>query len=72
MATDYKSIFSSKTFWGAVIMLLSFFIPKLTDVGAQAAWVDQITMMAGFVLAIVGRFTAKKPVTLTGGPPITK
>lgn len=70
--TDYKSIFTSKTFWGAVMMLLSFFLPKLSDTVAQDVWATQLTMMAGFVLAIVGRFTAEKKVTLTGGPPILK
>lgn len=70
--TDYKSIFTSKTFWGAVIMLLSFFVPKFSDAAAADTWATQLTMMAGFILAIVGRFTAKKQVTLTGGPPILK
>lgn len=67
--TDYKSILTSKTFYGALIMLLSFFIPKLTDIGAQSAWVDQLSMMAGFILTIVGRFTATKKVTITGDAP---
>lgn len=66
---DYKSIFSSKTFWGAVISLVGFFWTQLADVNTQAMYVDNIMMVVGFIITVWGRFSAKKPVTLTGAPP---
>lgn len=71
---EYKSIFASKTFWGAVVMLLSFFFPKLIpgdnpqDVVAHESLISQVGTFVGFLLAVYGRMRATKPVTLTGKP----
>lgn len=72
---EYKSIFASKTFWGAVVMLLSFFFPKLIpgdnaqDVTAHESLIAQVGTFVGFLLAVYGRMRATKPVTLTGNAP---
>lgn len=63
-----KSIFTSKTFWGAVISLLSLFVPKLfTAIGVTPDAATQYAVVAvGFILTIYGRFKADKQVTVTG------
>jgi hypothetical protein len=66
--SGYKSIFSSKTFWGALLSLLAMFIPKLQGIQLDSIW-PYVTAGIGFILTIVGRLTAKKQVTLTGTPP---
>jgi hypothetical protein len=67
-ATDYKSIFASKTFWGTLLTLLGFFIPKLAGYDLNSIW-PTATILIGGIIAIIGRFTAKSKVTLTGAPP---
>ena len=70
-STQVKSIFSSKTFYGAVIALLSVLFPHvyanlgITDANA-AALVDKIVGGFGGILAIYGRFSATQSVSLTG------
>jgi hypothetical protein len=72
---DSKSIFTSKTFWGAVISLLAQFVPHLfvmfgatSDAAGQAAVVGWAVTIIGFGWTVYGRFMANKPVTVTGGP----
>jgi uncharacterized membrane-anchored protein len=65
---DYKSIFASKTFWGALIAALGVIIPKAAGFDLNAIW-PVLTVIGGAIIAVIGRFTAKKQVTLTGAPP---
>jgi len=63
-----KSIFASKTFWGAlvsVIATLAGFANITIDTGLQAEIVGLITTIvgvAGGALAIYGRVVAKTPI----------
>jgi uncharacterized protein with HEPN domain len=65
---SYKSIFASKTFWGALIAMLGVVIPKFAGFDLNTVW-PVLTVVLGSILAIIGRFTAKKETTLTGQPP---
>jgi hypothetical protein len=68
-----KSIFSSTTFWGAVVSLFGVLAPgiyaKLFSGTAQTTIVTDIMTGIGFIMTIYGRFTAKQVVTLTGANP---
>lgn len=57
-----KSIFRSKTFWGAVVAVLPTVLPAF---GVDPGVVGQITTAAGAVLAVYGRATATEPVHVT-------
>lgn len=70
-----KSIFASKTFWGAVISLLSQVAPHLlvsigltpdaaTEYLAHIA--QEVLIVIGFALTIYGRYKANRSVSLTG------
>lgn len=61
-----KSIFASKTFWGAAIALLAtgLQLGGVTDVSGYA---NEVVTLLGCVLAIYGRLTATQTVSLTGG-----
>lgn len=68
METESKSIFTSKTFWGAIIAGLStlaaIFGVDITG-DQQATIVNGIAAVGGavgVVLTIYGRMTAKKPI----------
>lgn len=70
-----KSIFSSKTFYGAVVALVAIVFPgfyshALTAIGISdpGVIVDKIFGAVGAALAIYGRFTATAVTTLTGAP----
>ena len=71
---DVKSIFASKTIWGAILMfaptVLGFFGFTATEatgaINEVQAFVTHAVSFVGFVLTIWGRFTAKKALTLTG------
>ena len=67
---DTKSIFSSLTFWGAVLTVLGQFEPKVfTAIGADPNVVAQyITTAVGFAITVYGRWRASTAVTLTGAP----
>lgn len=63
-----KSIFASKTFWGAIIMaaspMLGIFGVELSD-GERTVLTDGLTVIGtaiGAVLTIVGRIKAKQPI----------
>jgi len=72
--TQAKSIFSSVTFWGAVLTALAIAVPSLTakfglttqNVSTDATW---IVGAISTVITIYGRFTSKQVVTLTGANP---
>ena len=68
-----KSIFLSKTVWGAVIALVATLFPHLFESVVAVLGVNDPTMLAaqivgalGAILAIIGRLTAKTQVTITG------
>lgn len=67
---DTKSIFASKTFWGAVLMLVSSVFAYFgIDFGAedQAKAACILGDVAGFALTIWGRIDAKKTVKIKKG-----
>jgi hypothetical protein len=68
-----KSIFSSTTFWGAIVSLFGVIAPgvytKLFGAAAQTTVVADIMTGLGFIMTVYGRFTAKQVVTLTGANP---
>jgi uncharacterized membrane protein len=70
---DTKSIFASRTFWGAVITVIAgLLLPHLgvkLDSDNALAIADQCAIAAGAALAIYGRVKATKRVTLTGNAP---
>jgi formate-dependent nitrite reductase membrane component NrfD len=66
--TSYKSVFASKTFWGAILSAAGVIVPKLAGFSLDSIW-PTATVIVGAVVAIIGRFTAKKKVTLTGSSP---
>lgn len=59
---ETKNIVASKTFWGALIQLLSAVsLSPAVDVSATAS---AFVMVIGFVLTVYGRIAAKKDITL--------
>jgi hypothetical protein len=72
----YKSILTSKTFWGAVVAVYAAVFPShvayllsLFGVTDQMMLAAKIVSVLGGVFSIYGRIAAKKLVTLTGKPP---
>lgn len=65
---DIKSIFASKTFWGAVISLLGQFVPNLfTLLGVTPdAVVQWVVVAIGFGLTVYGRYKATHQVSVSG------
>ena len=69
MTDETKSLFTSKTFWGAVITALSGAFPHfssllgITDVNSVA---NNIVTGIGFLFTVYGRISATAPVTITG------
>lgn len=69
--TEAKSIFSSVTFWGAILTALSIALPSLSakfgltsaTVSTDATW---IVGAIGTVITIYGRLRASQPATITG------
>lgn len=69
-----KSIFASKTFWGAVLTLIAGALAAsgkdiISDAEAQDA-AEWVAMLVGFVLTVIGRAKADRPVTVKGGSPL--
>ena len=71
-AGNAKSIFSSTTFWGSVVSLVSMLAPhvyaNIVGSATQTTVVATIVGVIGFLITVYGRFTATQPVTLTGKP----
>jgi hypothetical protein len=68
-----KSIFTSVTFWGAVVSVFAQAVPTIAaklgvTSGNSLAIAGDITTAIGFIITVYGRFTANQTVTLTGGP----
>lgn len=71
--TRPKPPWASKTMWGGIFIAASMGLSKLgIEVDPDTAtddWVAMIELamqLVGLVMVFVGRFTAKKTVTLTG------
>ena len=63
-----KSIFASKTFWGAAVTMLAQFTPQIfvwfgVTPDVTATWAVSAT---GFALAVYGRYKATKAVSVSG------
>lgn len=61
---DTKSFLASKTFWGGLIAVLAGFAGLIGFDPAQLPSADEIVAVIGGVIAIVGRFTATKAITV--------
>lgn len=71
---DSKPFWYSRTLWGGVMLVLALILGKFgVELGPdeQASFIDQIlgvieplSALVGSVLVVVGRFKAKKAVTL--------
>lgn len=70
--TQAKSIFTSVTFYGAVVSLVAQLAPhfyaNIVGSASQATVVATIVGVVGFIITVVGRFRAKQVVTFTGAP----
>lgn len=73
--TQAKSIFTSKTFWGALFALTSVLFPHTYEHLMAAIGINDPALISGKIVgffavmfAIYGRLAATQPVTLTGGP----
>lgn len=57
---QYKSLITSKTFWGSIIQLLGAVgLSPAVDVSVTAS---AIVLIVGFVMAVYGRIVAKKAI----------
>ena len=66
-----KSIFLSKSFWGTVLAAAPAVISVATGIDASREFgtvVDHGVPLVGAVLSIVGIFTRKQRISLTGAP----
>ncbi len=64
-----KSIFASKTFWGIVVMAVSFALKQFgVEIGTaeQTELVLNLTEFSGLIVALWGRITARKDIKLLG------
>lgn len=64
-----KSIFTSKTVWGAAVTLVAALFPHaLSHIGITdpSLLADKLVMVSGFVLTVIGRIAAKQPLNLLG------
>ena len=66
----YKSIFTSKVFWGAVVTVLSSLFPKVIHVSDADATVSTILTVIGGVFTVYGRWAATSKVSITGEAPV--
>lgn len=68
---ECKSIFASKTLWGAVIMLVASVLKAFGIEIADAEVTNVSTNVAelvGFIMVVWGRFSARKDLNVTGKP----
>lgn len=68
---QFKSIFMSKTFWGAVVALAISLAPtEFAKLGITAPeLVVKLVAVSAAVFTVYGRLAAKKITTITGNPP---
>lgn len=65
---DTKSIFASKTVWGAVIMVAPIALQAMgvsltaDETAALGDLIDPIVSLVGFVLTVYGRMSATKAI----------
>jgi hypothetical protein len=63
---DQKSILLSKTFWGAILMVIATSVPKLGITSDQAGqYAGYVVEFLAFCLTIYGRLTAKTQLTFS-------
>lgn len=64
-----KNFLFSKTIWGIIIMFVGKLFPKLgiTDENSGATVATVLEVLGG-LLAVIGRFTAKREITI--GPSV--
>jgi hypothetical protein len=74
--SGWKSVITSKTYWGIVIATIAHYKPgwigdalTVFHVTDQTMLVAAIIFGIGALLAAYGRWVAKKQLTLTGKPP---
>jgi hypothetical protein len=61
---DSKSIFASKTFWGAVLAVAAPIAGQFGLTLDVEGWSNDIVSLLGAAIVIWGRWTATKPVKL--------
>lgn len=69
---EYKSIFLSKVFWGAVITVVSSLFPKVVHISDSDATVSGILTVIGGAFTVYGRLAATSKVSITGDAPVIK
>ena len=63
MLDGNKNLFTSTTFWGVIISVVSIVLGMLKfDIGDQAGWVTDVTALVGAVVALIGRVKAVKKI----------
>lgn len=71
---EVKSIFTSVTFWGALITMCAALFPTIfvaigLDPNSSAIYAQKIVAGIGTAIAIWGRLRARQVATVTGAPP---
>jgi hypothetical protein len=70
--TESKPIWASKTLWGVVLMLIPTFFPKASKILGTAEnqdlLIEQGIQAIGAIVAVIGRFTAQKSLTVKKEP----
>ena len=61
MNDNAKALLTSKTVWGALLMVLGAFLPEMKDLDLGPVS-DALVTFAGFVLTIYGRIKAERPI----------
>lgn len=63
-----KSVFASKTVWGLIVTALGALAPMVLPlVGLEIGDLNKLIEAFGIVLALIGRLSADKPLSLKGG-----
>lgn len=69
-----KPVLTSITIWGGIVALAGTVLPILSGLGIVPAdslpdftsTLNTVTALIGGITAIIGRFRAKQPITVTG------
>lgn len=64
--TETKGLLQSKTTWGVVVMILAFGAQRWFNINISEATLnilnEEVAVVAGAILTIVGRIKASKPI----------